>query len=37
MAKYYGLYDEPEREVLHSRHRVVFRAYVAAFKSDWRA
>jgi AcrR family transcriptional regulator len=35
MAEYDGVYDEPEREVLRSRHRAVFRAYVAGFRSDW--
>ena len=35
MAEYDGLYDDPEREVLRSRHQAVFRAYVAAFRSDW--
>jgi AcrR family transcriptional regulator len=36
MAEYDGLYDGPERDVLRSRHRAVFRAYVAGFRSDWR-
>ena len=31
-----ALYDDPERELLRSRHRAVFRAYVAGFRSDWR-
>ncbi len=35
MAGYDGVYDDPERELLRSRHRAVFRAYVAAFRSDW--
>ncbi|MGE5230031.1 MAG: TetR/AcrR family transcriptional regulator [Deltaproteobacteria bacterium] len=37
MAEYDGIYDDPEREVLRSRHRAVFRAYVAGFGSDWTA
>jgi AcrR family transcriptional regulator len=36
MAEYDALYDDPEREVLRSRHRDIFRAYVAGFRSDWR-
>jgi hypothetical protein len=37
MAEYDTLYEDPEREVLRSRHRAVFRAYVAGFRSDWTA
>lgn len=37
MAEYDTLYEDPEREVLRSRHRAVFRAYVAGFRTDWRA
>jgi len=35
MAEYDDLYEDPEREVLRSRHRAVFKAYVAGFGSDW--
>ena len=35
MAEYDTLYEDPEREVLRSRHRAVFKAYVAGFRSDW--
>ena len=34
-AEYDALYDDPEREVLKSRQRAVFRAYFAGFRSDW--
>ena len=36
MAEYDAVYEEPERELLRSRHRDVFRAYVAGFRGDWR-
>lgn len=36
MAEYDALYEDPERELLRSRHRGIFRAYVAGFRSDWR-
>jgi AcrR family transcriptional regulator len=36
MAEYDRAYEDPERELLRSRHRDIFRAYVAGFKSDWR-
>jgi AcrR family transcriptional regulator len=36
-AEYDTLYDDPEREMLKSRQRAVFRAYVAGFGSDWSA
>lgn len=35
MAEYDKMYEDPERQVLRSRHRAVFRAYVAGFRSDW--
>ncbi len=35
MAEYDALYEDPEREVLRSRQRGIFRAYVAGFRSDW--
>ncbi len=35
MAEYDKMYGDPERQILRSRHRAVFRAYVAGFKSDW--
>ena len=37
MAEYDRLYTGPEREVLRSRHREVFRAYVEGSKLVWRA
>lgn len=36
MAEYDKMYEDPERELLRSRHRDIFRAYVAGFQSDWR-
>jgi len=36
MAEYDKMYGDPERELLRSRHRAIFRAYVNGFKSDWR-
>jgi AcrR family transcriptional regulator len=36
MAEYDALYEEPERGLLRSRHRDVFRACVAGFRGDWR-
>ncbi|NLE22579.1 MAG: TetR/AcrR family transcriptional regulator [Actinobacteria bacterium] len=36
MAEYDKMYEDPERSVLRSRHRAIFRAYVAGFRSDWR-
>jgi hypothetical protein len=36
MAEYDAVYEEPERELLRSRHRDVFCAYVAGFRGDWR-
>ena len=36
MAEYDKMYEDPERELLRSRHRAIFRAYVNGFKSDWR-
>ncbi len=36
MAEYDKMYEDPERAILRSRHRAIFRAYVAGFKSDWR-
>jgi AcrR family transcriptional regulator len=35
MAEYDRLYTGPEREVLRSRHRLVFRAYVEGSKRTW--
>jgi len=35
MAEYDKMYGDPEREVLRSRHRGIFCAYVAGFRSDW--
>jgi hypothetical protein len=35
MAEYDRLYTGPEREVLRSRHRAVFRAYVEGSKLVW--
>lgn len=35
MAEYDSLYEDPERELLRSRHRAVFTAYVAGFRCDW--
>ena len=35
MAEYDRHSRDPEREVLRSRHRGIFRAYVAGFRSDW--
>ena len=35
MAEYDALYEGPERELLRSRHRGVFRACVAGFRGDW--
>ncbi|HQJ26097.1 MAG TPA: TetR/AcrR family transcriptional regulator [Thermoleophilia bacterium] len=35
MAEYDRMYEGPERDVLRERHRAVFKAYVAGFKSDW--
>jgi AcrR family transcriptional regulator len=37
MAEYDRLYTGPEREVLRSRHRVVFQAYVEGSKRAWSA
>jgi AcrR family transcriptional regulator len=37
MAEYDRLYTGPEREVLRSRHRVIFRAYVEGSKRAWSA
>lgn len=37
MAEYDRLYAEPERGVLRSRHRAVFRAYVEGSKTVWTA
>jgi AcrR family transcriptional regulator len=36
-AEYDALYDDPEREILKSRQRAVFRALVEAFRRDWSA
>jgi AcrR family transcriptional regulator len=35
MAEYDKMYGDPERQVLRSRHRGIFHAYVAGFRSDW--
>lgn len=35
MAEYDSVYTDPEREVLRSRHRAVFRAYVEGSKRVW--
>ena len=35
MAEYDKMYGDPERQVLRSRHRAIFQAYVNGFKSDW--
>jgi len=35
MAEYDKMYGDPERELLRSRHRGIFRAYVTGFRSDW--
>ncbi len=37
MAEYDNLYEGPERDMLRERHRAVFKAYVAGFRSDWTA
>lgn len=37
MAEYDSLYEDPEREILRSRQRAVFTAFVAGFRGDWRA
>ncbi len=34
-AEYDSLYEDPEREVLKTRQRAVFRAYVEGFRRDW--
>jgi AcrR family transcriptional regulator len=36
MAEYDAIYEEPERGLLRSRHRAVFRACIAGFRGDWR-
>ncbi|MEZ5126824.1 MAG: TetR/AcrR family transcriptional regulator [Thermoleophilia bacterium] len=35
MAEYDAVYAEREREMLRRRHRAIFRACVAGFKTDW--
>jgi AcrR family transcriptional regulator len=36
MAEYDKMYGDPERGVLRSRHRAIFRAYVNGFRGGWR-